>query len=378
MPPEPALSRTERRNRQRRQARERARRILRILLIVLVSLAVIGGIAFGVRRAIASIAANRYKQQNVQTQAAADWPGPGYGSVQFTISTGESGASVAQRLAKKKIVASAQAFMDAVEEVDADSKIKPGTFTLKYRMSVKSVLAIVTDSSQAKGLIQVTSSMRVSQIVKQIASLSKISESDLQAVIDSKGAGILPAEANGSFEGWLQPGTYDPHSYSSAQEILGDMVKKRLAFLKSLQVPTGSRRETILITASIIGGEVNRPEYYGKVSRVISNRLAKDMPLGMDSVVAYGNDVAPSQLTQKMLDDTSNSYNLRVKKGLPPTPIDQPDAAMIKAAMHPDTGDWLYFVTVNLNTGETKFTADESQFEQYSKEYHDWAAKNNQ
>ena len=42
--------------------------------------------------------------------------------------------------------------------------------------------------------------------------------------------------------------------------------------------------------------------------------------------------------------------------------------------MHPAGGDWLYFVTVNLDTGETKFTASESQFQHYVKEYRQWEA----
>jgi UPF0755 protein len=377
VPPEPPLSRTERRNRERRKSRRRTKKALRISLIILLVLAIVGGLGFGAVALINGIRNQHTAQQAIETEEAADWPGPGYGSVQFTIATGESGASVARRLAKKKIVASAQAFTDAVIDADAGQKIKPGTFTLKYRMAAKDVVTIVTDSTQAKGMIGVTADERVSEVITSVASLSKtITKDDLESVINGGGSGILPSEANGKFEGWLQPGTYDPSAYSSATALLTDMVKKRIAFLDALKVPTGSEREQILTIASIIGGEVNRQEYYGKVSRVIANRLAKNMPLGMDSVVAYGNNVAPSQLTQAMLEDTSNAYNSRVKTGLPPTPINQPDKSMIEAAMNPEKGDWLYFVTVNLNTGETKFTADEAQFQQYAKEYRDWAAKN--
>jgi UPF0755 protein len=96
----------------------------------------------------------------------------------------------------------------------------------------------------------------------------------------------------------------------------------------------------------------------------------------MDSVVAYGNNVAPRQLTTKMLNDTSNPYNSRIKKGLPPTPINNPSNDTIAAAMNPADGDWLYFVTVNLDTGETKFTKSVSQFEKYSKEYAEWEKNN--
>jgi UPF0755 protein len=79
-----------------------------------------------------------------------------------------------------------------------------------------------------------------------------------------------------------------------------------------------------------------------------------------------------------MIDDTSNPYNSRVKKGLPPTPIGNPDIQVIQAVMNPPAGDELYFVTVNLDTGETKFTDDYNEFQQWSKEYQDWLSKHPQ
>ncbi|HYP44667.1 MAG TPA: endolytic transglycosylase MltG, partial [Propionibacteriaceae bacterium] len=41
--------------------------------------------------------------------------------------------------------------------------------------------------------------------------------------------------------------------------------------------------------------------------------------------------------------------------GLPPGPISAPGKAALQAATNPEAGKWLYFVTVNFDTGETKF-----------------------
>jgi UPF0755 protein len=371
--PSPAvqLSRTDARRLRHRRRASFIRRLLIILLVIVVIIAVLIGIQQIVGRRLQA-------QRNSVTsvQQAEDWPGPGYGSVEFTVKKGESSSSIAQHLAKEGIVASASAFSGTVVSQGVESNLQPGTFTLKYRMSSAEVIKILTDPSKAKGMITVTSSARVSQVISDAAQLMKKPLSDFQDVINSHGQGILPAEANGSFEGWLQPDTYDPHQYSSAHDLLADMVRRRIAFLNEQKVPTGKQREEILIRASIIGGEVNKSEYYPQVSRVIQNRLDRNMSLGMDSVVAYGNNVQPSGLTTAMLQDSSNVYNVRIRKGLPPTPINQPDADMIHAAQHPAQGNWLYFVTVNLDTGETKFTDNEKQFEEYSREYHQWAAKN--
>jgi UPF0755 protein len=365
------LSRTD----ARRLHHQRRSAFIRRLLIIFLAVIVVIGVLIGIQQIVGRhLQAQRNSATSVQQ--AEDWPGPGYGSVEFTVKKGESSSSIAQHLAKEGIIASASAFSGTVVSQGVESNLQPGTFTLKYRMSSAEVIKILTDPSKAKGMITVTSSARVSQVISDAAQLMKKPRSDFQAVINSHGQGILPAEANGSFEGWLQPDTYDPHQYTSAHDLLADMVRRRIAFLNEQKVPTGKQREEILIRASIIGGEVNKSEYYPQVSRVIQNRLDRNMSLGMDSVVAYGNNVQPSGLTTAMLQDSSNVYNVRIHKGLPPTPINQPDADMIHAAQHPAQGNWLYFVTVNLDTGETKFTDNEKQFEEYSREYHQWAAKN--
>ena len=305
-----------------------------------------------------------------------DYPGPGNGSVEFSVVSGDSSAAIGKRLAKQDIVASAEIFTQAVLNADAESSLQPGVFTLKYRMSADDVVKILTDPSNSKGVLQLTSDARVSDVITEASALSDIPKADFQKIIDDKGEGILPDEANGSFEGWLEPGTYNVKQLKTAKNVLKEMVTKRIAKLDSLNVPTGSERERILTIASIVEGEVNKSQYYPMVARVVLNRLDKDMPLGMDSVVAYGNNVAPRELTNKMLQDSSNPYNSRIKKGLPPTPINNPSDDTITAAMNPASGDWLYFVTVNLDTGETKFTASESQFEKYSKEYQEWEKNN--
>ncbi|MBE3075804.1 MAG: endolytic transglycosylase MltG, partial [Actinobacteria bacterium] len=51
-------------------------------------------------------------------------------------------------------------------------------------------------------------------------------------------------------------------------------------------------------------------------------------------------------------------YNTYRVVGLPPAPIVSPGLASMKAAISPAPGPWLYFVTVNLATGETRFAID--------------------
>ena len=265
---------------------------------------------------------------------------------------------------------------DAFTGVSSGMTLYPGTYQLRKHMPASSVAAILSDQSKAKGFLDVNAGERVSNVIKKAAALSEIDESEFQKIIDAKGEGILPAEAGGNFEGWLEPGKYDVKGLGSAQKILKTIVDKRVSKLNEMHVPTGNERQRLLIIASIAEAEVNSSDYYGKVTRVILNRLDRDMTLGMDSTTAYGLGINGTQLTNAQLNDSSNKYNTRVNKGLTPTPISNPGDSAIQAAMNPEQGDWLYFVTVNLSTGETKFTTgsveeQNAQFEQYVKEYKD-------
>ena len=80
----------------------------------------------------------------------------------------------------------------------------------------------------------------------------------------------------------------------------------------------------------------------GPVARVIYNRLARGMPLQMDSTVLYaeGRDGGPVTSTDLA---TPTPYNTYLNTGLTPTPICFPSLTALHAALHPPAGNWLYF-----------------------------------
>ncbi len=58
-----------------------------------------------------------------------------------------------------------------------------------------------------------------------------------------------------------------------------------------------------------------------------------------------------------------SEYNTYKHTGLPPGPIGSPGEKTIEAALNPAEGDWLYFVAVNLETGETVFSETKEEHE---------------
>lgn len=369
LPPPPAPPKSRRDMRRKRQiAKRRGAMKAAIVALAVVLVLVCAGTVFSLVRANIG----RFGS-SVTRSVLEDYMGPGEGSVEFTVEQGESSSQIAAKLEEAGVVKSAGAFTQAVANAGTPA-LYPGTFSLQLKMRAADVVAILSDNSKAGGFLEVKAGERASDVIANAAKLSGIDAGEFQKIVDAKGTGILPAEAGGSFEGWFEPGAYNVKGQTDASAVLKAMVDKRIAKLDSLKVPTGQDRERILIIASIAESEVNRAEYYGKVSRVILNRLDKGMTLGMDTTVAYGLGIQASQLTNAQLNDASNRYNTRVNRGLTPTPISNPGDNAIQAAMNPEQGDWLFFVTTNLSTGETKFTTgsesdQHAQFEQYVQEY---------
>ena len=363
LPPRPPRSRRE----MRRKRSERKKHQIVTAVVVIVVLALVGVAGFFGYRALKQWKADREAAQ--QQVIIEDYPGPGNGSVQFTVDSGSDWLTVAQNLTEQDIIKSPE----ALTSIAGNSTLYPGTFSLQYQMKASDVLAVLSDQAQAGGFIEVRPGERVSDVITNAAQVTGLPESDFQSIIDGDGAGILPAEANGSFEGWLEPGSYNPSEGQTASDILTQMVNARIAKLDEMGVPTGEERERILIIASIAEAEVNREEYYGKVTQVIENRLAQGMYLGMDTSLAYGLNKSASEITDEDIADVNhqNPYNLHNGHtlGLPPTPIGNPGESAIKAAVNPEPGDWLYFVTVDLNTGETKFVSTEDEFWKIRDEY---------
>ena len=343
----------------RLKEKRRKRRSMIVLTILLVFVVCVIGYA-------GSSMVQSLRSSNDST-AVADWSGPGFGSVEFTVDTGEGAMAVGSKLVKAGIVKSQAAFTSAVA---ANNKILyPGVYVLKKHMAAIDVVDILSDQTKAGGFLEVRAGDHALDVLQKASELSGISLDNFKTVLATGASGILPPEAHGNIEGWFEPGVYNVKSMKSAEAILSAMVKKRIAKLDALGIPQGENREKALIIASIAEAEVNNREYYGKVVRVVLNRLAKDMPLGMDSTVGYGAGVKPIKLTQAMLDDANNPYNTRIHKGLTPTPIGIAGDNALLAANKPKNGPWLYFVTTNLKTGETKFTDNEQEFMKFRDEY---------
>ncbi|HMD12783.1 MAG TPA: endolytic transglycosylase MltG [Marmoricola sp.] len=293
--------------------------------------------------------------------AAPDYPGPGTGSVIFEVRKGDSVAEMGRGLRKDDVVKSVDAFVEAARKEPLSSSIQVGFYQLKKQMKSSDALAVlVKPDNMIQTTVTVPEGSRASSIVTTIAKKTDFKKAQLERLLEQPGRLGLPASAKGNPEGYLYPATYVVTPNMSALDLLRQMVAKTVAVEKDLDLATkaqavGMTPEEVLTTASILEFEASRDEDYPKVARAIYNRLDKGMPLQSDATVAYANDKSGTVYTSDAERALDSPYNTYKNTGLPPGPIGSPGEKTIRAALNPSSGDQLFWVVVNLRTGETRY-----------------------
>jgi UPF0755 protein len=303
----------------------------------------------------------------------ADYAGQGTGSVQVDVQSGDTASSLAPELVSKGVVASTRAFILAAEHSKSPDGLVPGTFRLHEHMQASLAYSMLLNPANViEYKVTVQEGLRLSQIIPKLAAADPhLTQSDLEQALKSPHLG-LPGYAGGKAEGYLFPDTYQIQPNATALSVLQQMTKAFNAEAANVNLSTAAHEVHLspaqaVVVASLVEAEGGRLQDYPKIARVIYNRLAQGMKLQLDSTVLYGLNTYGIIASDKQLESDS-PYNTYKRAGLTPGPIDSPGNAAIQAALHPASGNWLYFVTVNPKTGETLFTNSLNQFEQYEQQ----------
>jgi UPF0755 protein len=165
-----------------------------------------------------------------------------------------------------------------------------------------------------------------------------------------------------SLEGYLFPDTYRFPRKATAGQIAGVMVRRfRTAGAGIGLTAAGAASVHDVVTlASLVERETAVNAERPLVASVLSNRLAKKMPLMTDPAVIYGLQVEGKWRGSIYQSDLTydTPYNTYRHAGLTPGPIANPGLPSLRAAMHPPATDYLYFVAAGADPqGKSRFAA---------------------
>lgn len=317
--------------------------------------------------------------------SAPDYPGPGTGQVLFEVSEGDTSAEIGRNLKDQGVVQSVQAFLDAARAEPSSTSIQVGFYELRKQMKAEAALAVLVDPSNLRTTtVAIPEGLRVVDILGILAEKTDFKRGEFRKALQDTAALGLPEYAGGNPEGYLFPATYAFAPNAQPADMLKAMVARwheaaEEAGLEESAQALGYTPHELMTIASLVEAE-GRGEDMNKIARVILNRLegpgdkgGTNGRLQIDATVNYAlGRKGTTALTNAETQDTDSPYNTYQHAGLPPGPIEAPGAAAIDAAANPAEGPWYYYVTVDLSTGETKFTADYDEFLQFKAEYQEY------
>jgi UPF0755 protein len=295
--------------------------------------------------------------------------------VTVTINDGDSGRAMATTLQRAGVVKTARAFVDAFSAEPRSAVIQPGEYILRKEMAAADALAVLVDPRNRQvSTVTIREGLMASEVFAQLAAATDHPVSEYEAAAKDAAALGLPTSAKGTIEGYLFPATYEFSSKNSAAEQLRLMVGKSVSELTRLGV-NGEQAARVMTIASLVEAEGSRAEDRPKIARVIENRLAQNTRLQLDSTVTYPvrNKTITTTDAQRATPSPWNTYAI---DGLPAGPINNPGTAAIEAAVRPAEGPWLFFVTTNPGTGETKFAVTVDEHNRNVAEFQAWCQAN--
>ncbi len=279
--------------------------------------------------------------------------GPPGKQVVVTVSEGESFGSVTSSLSQHGVIGSSLAFQIS-NFLHGTPTVEPGSYALHQNQTFGEVRALLAAGPNIYP-VDVRPGFTLAEVAAQVDSIPGHRSGGFQTAAASGAVhSVFSPPGSSDLEGLLGTGEYLILPGETDLTIVRDMVDRfdrdaqALGLSSASAAALGYSPYEVVIVASIVEKEGYYTFNMPKVARVIYNRLARGMPLQMDSTVLYalGQDGGP--VTAQDLQKQS-PYNTYLNAGLTPTPICMPSHTALDAALHPPPGSWLYFVLVQKN-----------------------------
>ncbi len=324
----------------------------------------------------------------------------------WTVETGDTVDTVADRLLNDKLIVSLPAFRYAAMAAGLGERLSAGQFRLRHDMTPAEVVQALIEARVIVTTVDVTfrEGLRIEQMTAKLQTIaSRVDSQQFYDLVTKPPAALLhdypwlDLPDGASLEGYLYPATYtlrtDDLAPTSAEDLIRMMLDafaqkvgpERLAAAAASDLGvTGT-----LTLASIVEKEAARDDERALIAGVYQNRLDRKMLLQADPTVIYAADgaaldatpfpewqtyffgkVPSAPLKDVALPARWAPYNTYALKGLPPGPICSPTVASIDAALAPDqTDDYLYFVAIPNGDGKHDFSKTLKEHEQKLKKY---------
>jgi len=302
------------------------------------------------------------------------------GSTPFIIDVekGSSIGQVAKQLEEKKLIPAIDAFLRYAREHGDDQKIQAGTFSVTGGLTIPEVLDIMTGRTKpTRSRVVIREGLTIREIAAQLTKEGLISAPEdmytcIESSCDFSAFTFLPPKKNAQYafpysymEGYLFPDTYfieiDTFTIEGfLTQMLKNFDTKVVKGMKKEIAASSYTLEDLVIMGSIVEKESRPRDDQSIVAGILWKRYENGVQLAADATNRYIKENPLDPIYQVEL-VSSNPYNGRKVKGLPPSAISNPGLASMKAAIQPTASDWWYYL--HDNNGVIRFARTENEHE---------------
>lgn len=312
-----------------------------------------------------------------------DYLGEGTEEVEVLIPRGATVGQMGDILLEAGVIKSPRTFRQVATRSGESDKLQAGRFKLRKELPAETALQMLLDPANQVRLMvtfpEGTVSFRQWAIVERDEKIN-LTAADMEEAAQQEYP-ALPGFANGELEGFLFPSTYQVGEPAVAAHLIGTQIGQFNRIAEKIHLEEGAAAlgvspRNIVTTASVIAAEVSNPADQPMVAKVIYNRINAGMPLQMDSTVHFAVQDWSTVTTTAEQRANPSPYNTYLHKGYPPGPISNPGESALVAALNPADTDALFFVTVDLDSGETKFAATIEEHNANVAQFQAWCQAN--
>ncbi|HZO87952.1 MAG TPA: endolytic transglycosylase MltG [Chthonomonadaceae bacterium] len=268
------------------------------------------------------------------------------------IPSGVTVARIGQLLERRGVIRSALAFDWYVRWRGVGDRLKAGRYELSGDMTLDQIIsALQTGGMEDRIKVTIPEGYTLKQIAEALEAKGIAdARAFLKQATDPEGIAECSADfplPRRSLEGYLFPDTYAFPPHTPPVHILNTMLLNfSRRFVRPYQqeiASSGRSLHAIVTEASLIEREARVPEDRARIAGVLENRLKQGMRLEVDATVLYALGHHKDQVLYKDL-QVNSPYNTYRHTGLPPGPIANPGLEALRAALHPEKNDFLYYV----------------------------------
>ena len=271
--------------------------------------------------------------------------------VSFTVEKGDTISTVAEKLKKADLITSKISF-EFYARINQKTSLRTGVYDFSSMMTIPQIVDKINKGEVQQNISVMFVPGGTVAMAKKTLSTVGYSKDEIDQAFAKDYSADFPRLFSGKpkntdLEGFLYGETHAFQKNISVEKILRRFLAdfEREVINLNLEEKYKSQGLTLyegITLASIVQKEtLNDLDDKKMVAGVFFNRMKAGMTLGSDVTYQYAAD----KLGIKRDFNLDNPYNLRLHKGLTPTPISTPGVSTLKAVAEPAQHNFLFFLS---------------------------------